>query len=631
MNLAQENKFWDDVEAKLRRTVPSYQGNPLSRRDSVTYAASLALSCCHLVDLRNRFGSVGSNRELVAWVHFVHSLDVFEFASFLSDATVVLRNVHSPQSVSWFKRQLVQYPFVGMAVVPIRDSLKSFLGNPQSESFYICNQFFSFLTKVSLQDTVLDMEPAYLELEADLSEACLPASLTGKLNLIIREWMSDFRLTPDTFIPKHGPGGTADLPRTATINAKYSDLKYDQMLAYVVERKIGLPLTDLYPYWKPGLKRQSTVVDVPKSLKTRRVISKEPTALQYIQQGIDRAMKHYIAHHGYLQDHLSFEDQTYNGSLCSDYRNFATIDLSAASDLVSTDLVKACFRGTHALPILLGTRSRTSVLKSGKVVALRKFAPMGSAMCFPVESLIFAAAVEHAVRRARATWLGHFPSWRVYGDDIVVAAPLYEDVVMVLEAIGLRVNASKSYTLPTRFRESCGVEVYDDVDVSPLRISRQFYWPEDGLRTCHAALYEALQGFANLAGSKQFPLLRLRLIRMIFGCTLGRPPFSRSGRVGLASLWADNFSAPRRIDWDDGHLAAYPSYQRVERQVVRAHTRPRKKVDVRDDDTGRYYETLRQTRSRVGDMFSPDHRVVVPSGSVVSRLQRTWVSQDLLE
>jgi hypothetical protein len=120
------------------------------------------------------------------------------------------------------------------------------------------------------------------------------------------------------------------------------------------------------------------------------------------------------------------------------------------------------------------TRSRKADVL-GKTYRLAKFASMGSALCFPVEAMVFATiifvGIEHALNRqlTKREIHSYARRVRVYGDDIIVPADYAVQVVGKLEDFGLRVNTSKSFWTG-KFRESCGREYYDGHDVSIVRV-----------------------------------------------------------------------------------------------------------------------------------------------------------------
>lgn len=354
-------------------------------------------------------------------------------------------------------------------------------------------------------------------------------------------------------------------------------------------------------------------------MKTRRTISKEPGTLMYLQQGVARELVKFIHKHPELSKHVDLRHQEINAQqalVSSRTHRFATIDLSSASDTVTTRLVKAVFRGTPLYPFLVALRSNTVVLPSGKVLRTEKFAPMGSALCFPIETLIFSCAVEYTVRRARRTMLGSFPHWRVYGDDIIVEDPLFWDTILTLGGLGFIPNPSKSFCSPARFRESCGGEGYDGVSVIPMKISRRFLSVRGRIMPHHAAQFEGLIDMANLAHVYQFPLLRAWIIRVILDNPIAPPLFSESGDGALYSPCPDNFRAIRRFN---------VNWQISEIQVAMAGQKKKKYSSDPDAEQARLFETLRLTRERSGDMFLPEHRVSVPRGSGQTILRRVWV------
>jgi hypothetical protein len=138
----------------------------------------------------------------------------------------------------------------------------------------------------------------------------------------------------------------------------------------------------------------------------------------------------------------------------------ATLDLKDASDLLTLELVERLFPGNW-VEALKACRSESTVLPDGRLVALRKHAPMGSAVCFPVMALcVWAVLTALAPRSVKSTIL-------VYGDDIVVPSFMAEDAMTVLEAIGLIPNRNKSF-LKGPFRESCGEEFVHGCRVTPV-------------------------------------------------------------------------------------------------------------------------------------------------------------------
>lgn len=218
------------------------------------------------------------------------------------------------------------------------------------------------------------------------------------------------------------------------------------------------------------------VVFVPKTLAAPRVIAIEPSCMQFVQQGFSKLMTRTIESHYLTSGSVRFSDQQRNRSLAysaSKDRAHATLDLSDASDRVSLELVQRIFRHCSILPYLEDARSLHADLPDGTNIILRKYASMGSALCFPVEASVFYTLILAAMFHAT----GKRPSYRniqlfkkditVFGDDIVVPTR-YADVVSdYLESYGLRVNRRKSFSR-SAFRESCGADFYDGHSVLPV-------------------------------------------------------------------------------------------------------------------------------------------------------------------
>jgi len=203
---------------------------------------------------------------------------------------------------------------------------------------------------------------------------------------------------------------------------------------------------------------------VPKDSRGPRVISMEPLEVQYLQQGLMHNLVRAIEAHPLTKGRVNFHDQTVNGRLALEAswtQEYATLDLKEASDRVSVKLVEA-LTGEY-YPYLAALRSHATKLPNGEVIHLAKYAPMGSALCFPVLSLVvFALATSGCLTGSVSSDVF------VFGDDLIVPTQSYQGVVGALENAGLRVNEDKSF-VRGKFRESCGVDAYDGIDVTPTR------------------------------------------------------------------------------------------------------------------------------------------------------------------
>jgi len=308
-------------------------------------------------------------------------------------------------------------------------------------------------------------------------------------------------LLSDDFVPAHGPGATAERTRN---NARWK------------QRSWPARLEDIFPMWRyafssaryyldaldageitePGTELPVRIVDVPKTQKTPRIIAIEPTCMQYLQQGIRRCFESAIKRDKLVSRMITLNDQTPNQRLALlgtlghlpivgrwTAESVATLDLSEASDRVSNLLVKTMLLDYPELnrAIQACRSTHASVPGMEDPVPLAKFASMGSALTFVVETIVFTVIVSMAVRRDLHRELGPTTpvlqkrfyralEWvHVYGDDIVVPTHHAAATVRLLEDFGLKVNKHKSFT-GSNFRESCGKEYFRGFDVTYAKL-----------------------------------------------------------------------------------------------------------------------------------------------------------------
>lgn len=141
----------------------------------------------------------------------------------------------------------------------------------------------------------------------------------------------------------------------------------------------------------------------------------------------------------------------------------ATLDLSSASDSISSELVRFLLP-QEWYSLLDGFRSPT-VDYDGRLIHLEKFSSMGNGATFPLETLIFYALTWASSPHHERSYLS------VYGDDIVCGSLTSGVVIETLEFCGFTVNTKKSFT-EGPFRESCGADYYLGVDIRPYRLKR---------------------------------------------------------------------------------------------------------------------------------------------------------------
>lgn len=299
---------------------------------------------------------------------------------------------------------------------------------------------------------------------------------------VVNNDIQHFRVTP-----KHGPGATAD---RATSNGKYdlrvwtdrleSCFPFDEFLL-VGPRNIK---DSNVRFLEPGAEPPARMVSVPKTLKAPRLIAIEPTHMQYVQQGILELLVDQLENGSDtpfpwlvgFQDQRPNRDMALAGSLNG---NLATLDLSEASDRVSNQLVLEMTTWYPFLSAgLQACRSRKVDVLGQGVIRLAKFASMGSAVCFPIEAMVFSTVVMIGIQKqlnrrlTRRDVKSLRGKVRVYGDDIIVPTEYTESVIESLETYGFKVNSAKSFWTG-KFRESCGGDYYAGVDITVTRLRQE--------------------------------------------------------------------------------------------------------------------------------------------------------------
>jgi hypothetical protein len=332
----------------------------------------------------------------------------------------------------------------------------------------------------------------YVECEQDVHQgveeyvgSALQADFTRVGKLLLAPLLSSVsnRLYAEGILPKHGPGATADRLRG---NAKYDGKLWTTRLEQVfphwenlIPSESVLNWTDDVTLLEPGVEVPVKVTPVPKTAKTPRIIAMEPTHMQYVQQGLLELITECVSGDDYARAFFSSDSQEHNQLLArfgSLHGTLATLDLSEASDRVSNQHVRDLLVNHGILRDAVDAcRSRKAELPDGTIISLAKFASMGSALCFPFESMVFTTAVFVGIEYALNRHLTHsdikslIGSVRVYGDDIICPVDYVESIVRVLEGLHLRVNTRKSFWTG-KFRESCGKDYYDGNDVSVVRL-----------------------------------------------------------------------------------------------------------------------------------------------------------------
>lgn len=239
---------------------------------------------------------------------------------------------------------------------------------------------------------------------------------------------------------------------------------------------------------------------VPKTAKTERTIAVEPLLNGFVQKGVDVLMRKRLKRVGIdLDDQSHNQGLAYMGSLRDDPDPYVTIDLSSASDSISTELCR------YMLPpdwfdFLDSIRSKSFTL-NGEISPYEKFTTMGNGFCFPLETLLFASLCNVVYSENHRK-----PDFSVYGDDIIVRSSVAPRLLALLRICGFKANMEKTF-LTGPFRESCGADWFEGEDVRPATLDYAFDSLENIFKFCNiirskdsiaGIFYESLQFLESL-------------------------------------------------------------------------------------------------------------------------------------
>lgn len=397
-----------------------------------------------------------------------------------------LRYKHNQLALAQFDLPVRQYP----------DALFEFLGRPNTFAKDLLVS--SFLSKYKGLDTKLDLEAVAAQKFTSSEDSCLhtnrrlaelrsgsaipdgmPETVHADL-FSARRKISDLLGVYDVSKVQSGcgwgPGSTTDIRRRES----FVDTKMCKLPIPVTRkaREVIRKLIEDDLHWSSALLRvkvedllgpfcllpqcfevrESCVVEyVPKNAKTHRTIAKEPRANGFLQKGFGAYFRRRLKRVG-----VDLDDQGRNqdGAYRAYHDRLATLDLKAASDSVSLELVYELLPLDWAIA-LDQCRSPRAELPDGRTITLQKFSSMGNGFTFELESLIFWALTSSVVDRLGGGEV------LIYGDDIILPQKAAMDAVQLLSACGFQTNDEKSF-VSGAFFESCGRHYFHGTEVTPI-------------------------------------------------------------------------------------------------------------------------------------------------------------------
>jgi hypothetical protein len=317
----------------------------------------------------------------------------------------------------------------------------------------------------------------YLTADSDLAVY----AFIGQCRKIILSWIGAAPPSLDTLKGRFGPKSTyADIGKLITVPDKMTSNP-------TLTSSVGFHLLNwVGTLWATSVAsrggelsfvRGNRFATVPKTALIDRSIAVEPSINVYYQLGYGQSLRKRLRSAtgwdlGRAQDiHRQVAKEN------SVLREFATLDLSNASDTVSTQLVRLLLpsRWFRALD---SVRSKMTYIPEGYGVTpgwrkLEKFSSMGNGFTFELETIIFAAIATAYLRSCGKE--GKIGSdLFVYGDDIILPDDIAPGFESVLRFFGFSLNKEKSYWGPVPFRESCGADYHTGFDVRPYSIKEPY-------------------------------------------------------------------------------------------------------------------------------------------------------------
>jgi hypothetical protein len=353
----------------------------------------------------------------------------------------------------------------------------------------------------------------FVKVDAELAEIDLFSPDRYPILQLARQYVKtvikDITLDSRKCLPRPGPGATnTPLPKHMRYRPHKLYAQIERFLPFMDGWFSSHPWdvvsqSDHYAkVFQTGIKDEPTsrFKFVPKTAGKARGICIEENEVQFLQQAIRRVLTDKILTCPTTKRNLALNDQHTNAHLAltaSIAKMYCTIDMSEASDRVSRELVSWLFQDNQELHDALMALSTKWIEPPKEVdwpgsIRTNKFAPMGSALCFPVMTLVHYALIKAIIRLSTVQDRKHKSrSVYVYGDDIIIYNDCYTAVTDWLPRFGMKLNHSKSFHR-SHFRESCGIHALHGRDITPVYVKHIPYQQSHGELFSYLAVEHAL-------------------------------------------------------------------------------------------------------------------------------------------
>jgi len=281
----------------------------------------------------------------------------------------------------------------------------------------------------------------------------------------------------------------SDYEKDSTVVEKL--LSVEQYYPDLLGIGLGTPVSNIAQGAKAFV-NENRMTCVPKTIEKVRYIAMEPQWMSVRAGCVGKAIERCLPQYANIHDQSHNQDLA---RLASIDNGLCTVDLSAASDSLSLLLMEQVLP-PHVLKDVLQYTSRSMTPRRDafgepqlrrdpsfgwvRVTPLyTMISTMGNRITFPLETLVFSAALEVTASFMHADTSP--ATCGVYGDDIICPNEWYETLCGVLEACGFTINEKKSFHDSSHFRESCGYDCYKGKIVSSSYWPRKAITKEDGL------------------------------------------------------------------------------------------------------------------------------------------------------
>jgi hypothetical protein len=289
--------------------------------------------------------------------------------------------------------------------------------------------------------------------------------------------------------------------------------------------------------------RGNRYLTVPKTILIDRSIAVEPSINVFYQLGLGTSIRQRLRTFAKWDLDCAQDIHRRKAMESSVTREFATLDLSNASDTVAIELVRLLLPPKWFAE--LNALRSPFTLVDGHWHKLEKFSSMGNGYTFELETLIFAALCAVLLRENGSQGvLGD--DLFVFGDDIILPDHLMREAVAVLNYCGFSVNTEKTFSGPFGFRESCGGDFFEGADVRPFSLKESVNDPWQLLPDLNG-LRRSLKKLSSLTGKElnEAPLLGLRDL-------LPEPVKSARGPEQLGDVCLHSEESRWRWKWENG-------------------------------------------------------------------------------